>query len=347
MGTLQDRNDRLRSFGIMIQTEYGDRGKLKIRRSDGSLNDDVESGVILDKKYYQGTALRHQETEFNPGILYSFVFPKFDEDRVICPNCGGVGKADSFSSGCPFCGASYNLEYSAKDLGSRAHADYVSHGKVRLLPLALSIGICAVLAILITLLTGRTLRPFDFVKAAAVGVFAGALVGLLWSYVKSKGEITAADAAKKQRQEAMLGTLQAQLGAVGASLSDYTNALVSALETYFFDGRPETADVIDFDVLDYLRHTAGRTPAGELLIETEVLLRPVYVKNGDVRPEEKTLRVLLRKNSAKTEALQPGVNFRACKNCGAALDLRAPRCAYCGAPAAFQKPFLTEKIEAV
>ena len=347
MGTPEDRGKRLKTFNVVIQTEYGDKGKLKLRRSDGTLNDDVESGVILDKKYYQGQTLRHQETEFNPGILYSFVFPKFDEGRVICPNCGGVGTADSFSSGCPFCGASYNLEYSAKDLGSRAHADYVSHKKLRLLPIALSIAVCAALAVLVTLLTGRTLRPFDFCKAAVVGVFIGALAGLIWSYVTIKGEITAADAEKKQRQEAMLHTLQAQLGAAGASLSDYTNALVSELETYFFGGRPETADVIDFDVLDYTSHTVRRSPAGELLIETEVLVRPVFVKNGAVRSEEQTLRVLLKKNSAKSEALAPGVNFRACKNCGAALDLRAPRCAYCGAPTTYQKPFLPEGIEAV
>ena len=83
---------RLADKQIVIVTEYLDGDTVKRRSTDAKENDDVKSGVILDKKYYLGQKLVHQETEFNPGFLYSFSFPAFGDGKVICPNCGGVGE---------------------------------------------------------------------------------------------------------------------------------------------------------------------------------------------------------------------------------------------------------------
>ncbi len=346
MNILRERTSRLERLGVVIQTEYHDRDGLKIRRSDGSVLDDVAGGVVLDKKYYLGQRLKHQETEFNPGVLYSFVFHEYEGGRVVCPNCGGVGKADLFTEGCPFCGSYYNLEYESKDLGSRAHADYVRYGKRSALPILLSIVLCAAAALLITLLSGRTLRPMDAAKGLVVAVLVGAAVGLFWNYRKSRSEITPEDREKKSRQESMLRTMRDRLAAAGSSLSEYTNALVAELETRFFGGAPETADVVDFDVLDYLEHAAADDSPEQACFETEVLLRVIRCRKGEIRPEKSVYRVCLRKNAAAAAPLRPGANFRSCPNCGASLDLTETRCGYCGAPLAYVKPFTAERIQA-
>ena len=105
---------RLLQKNAVIVTDYYDQGTTKIRSSDHTRVDDVGSGVILAKKYYMGGKLLHQETEFNPGMLYSFIFPKLEDGRVQCPNCGGIGEDALFSDGCPYCGAFYNMDYQSE-----------------------------------------------------------------------------------------------------------------------------------------------------------------------------------------------------------------------------------------
>ena len=379
MDTGRKRSERLRGLGVTVQTEYQDQGRLKIRRSDGSIRDDVVSGVILDKKSFCGQTLRRQETEFNPGILYAFVFPTLEGGLVLCPNCGGVGEADDFDDGCPFCGSGYNLAYASEDQGSRSHADYVRHGRARVLPMVLSIAACVVLALAVTLLTGRTLRPFDVVKAVAAGVFFGAAAGFVWILIKSRDRISAGDEAKKARQETELKALKDCLSSAGSNLSEFTNAVDAAVEDWCFGDRTENADVVDFDLLDYLRYAvhggetgpqpdtevqAGSRNAGaeprietevlvrpdagtEPRIETEVLVRLVRLRGGNLRAEQKTLRVRLRKNPFAARRLRPGANFRACPGCGASLDLRDTACAYCGAEIRPETAFVTIGVEAV
>ena len=348
MDTHRRRRERLKRLGVTVQTEYQDQGKLKIRRSDGSVSDDVVSGVILDKKYYCGKLLRHQETEFNPGILYSFTFPAFEDDRILCPNCGGVGKPDIFAEGCPFCGSYYNLKYASEDAGSRANADYVSYGRqIRWRPIVTSIAVCGGLAALISFLSGRTMLPFDALKGLVVGIFVGAFVGLFWSSRSSKESISSEDRAKKLRQETMLKQLRSRLEAADSNLSEYANALDYALEEYYFGDLPGNGDVIDYDLLDYVRQTVSEDTAPELHIETQVLLREVRCRNGKITARKRNVLVRLKKNRTAKERLKPGVNFRSCPNCGASLDLAAPRCGYCGSPVAYEKPFLTEGIEEI
>ena len=71
------QEQRLRQKDTVIVTDYYDNGAARTRSSDHSKTDDVRSGVILAKKYFLRGKLAHQETEFNPGMLYSFVFPYF------------------------------------------------------------------------------------------------------------------------------------------------------------------------------------------------------------------------------------------------------------------------------
>ena len=338
-------DERLRAKDIIVQTEYQDQGRLKIRRSDRKVEDDVVSGVILDKKYYLRQALRHQETEFNPGILYSFVFPTLDGGLVLCPNCGGVGEAKGFSDGCPYCGSYYNLEYDAEDRGSRSHSDYVNYTKDRVLPMVLSILTCVAVVLLITLTSGRTLRPFDFIKGLAAGFLGGAALGFGWIYLRSKGGITDADRQKKARQECELQQLKECLKAAGSSMSEYTNSLVYELEAYFYGDRQENADVIDFDLLDYLSYSVSDDVAAPLQVDAKVLVRVVRFRSGRLRKEEQILSAALQRNESKHQHLKPGTNFRSCPNCGASLDITQTHCSFCGASIKNESPFLLIRMD--
>ncbi len=76
------QEQRLRQKNTVIVTDYYDNGAARTRSSDHTKADDVRSGVILAKKYFLRGKLAHQETEFNPGMLYSFAPTAAGQERT-------------------------------------------------------------------------------------------------------------------------------------------------------------------------------------------------------------------------------------------------------------------------
>ena len=338
---------RLTDKSVVIVSEYLDGQNVKRRATDGKMNDDVKSGVILCKNYFLSGAPIHQETEFNPGILYSFTFPTFDEGRVVCPNCGGVDEIGRFSDGCPYCGAYYNLEYVGKDLGARSHGDYVvPEKKTRALPLLICAAICTVLSMVFTVALSRTARPFDFIKGAVIGMLIGIVVGLIWNAVRNPYVITEKARRKKAEQESSIAAVKKRLEADGDSFSVFTNALSYALNDWFYGAeRAENKDVIDFDILDCLSMTLLGSADSAYRVDASLLLRVVSCKENKVDSKEYDARVGLRRDRSGGYNLKAGLNIRRCPNCGSSVDLSALRCEYCGSDIEYRQPFTVESID--
>ena len=340
---------RLQKTEVRVLTEYYDGGTTKRRNSDGSACDDVISGVILDKKYTLDGRDALCETEFNPGILYSFVFPETSDGQLQCPNCGAVSSRKDFAEGCPYCGAASNLEYAERRAGERDHADYVVHRPMYLiLRLLLCVCIGVGLCLPITLLASRTAFAMDYVKGIFIGVFLGFALFLLRQYVLSKIDIRGYERTKQQRQSRLLQTFQNDLATAGLSLQAFHNGLSIELDQYFYGSKdPLLQAVVDYDILDFRdRHFSGG--ADKLQICTDVQLRTVSVRDGELVSESAWWQVTLqREDKAAALQLHEGINIIECPNCGAKLSVENTHCLYCGTPIAYKRPFSLTSIRRI
>ena len=311
---------RLQKKDALIETDYYDRGAVRIRRSDHTKTDDVNSGVILKKKYYMHGKLMHQETEFNPGMLYSFIFPATEDGRVQCPNCGGIGEDALFADGCPYCGAFYNMDYQKELPGGRDHSDYVvQERKGLLLPLVLIMAVCIVAGMIITVTTGRTSTVFDYGKGALIGGIAGGVIYLIYSGMKYRASLTSKEVKKKHEQDIVMERFLRDLQANG------------------------TRNIIDFDVLDY-RGQNLTAQDGKVYVTTDVSIRLVSGEKDKVWSDETVKRIRLKKSGHAGLHQKAGLNLVKCPFCGASIDLQAKRCSYCGTAFLYERPLNIESV---
>ena len=338
---------RLQTLGVRIVTSYYDDGVTARRSSDGTLCDDVTNGVILDKTYEYGGKTVLRETEFNPGILYSFVFPETADGTLQCPNCGGEGDRDAFSEGCPYCGAAGNLEYAERKEGERAHADCVVPHKGRsflwlLLLIAVGVGICTPLGALFS----RTAFWMDYLKGAGVGLLLGLAAFFVRQFALSRTDIRPQERMKQQRQSSTLETFRQDLARADLSLTAFHNGLSAELNRYFYGSEdPSRAAVADYDILDFSDQKIGNTEQGRLL-SANVQLRIVTAHGAHLASETGVWRVTLRhEDKAPTVRLKGGLNMLSCPHCGATLNVEQPTCAYCGAPIAFRRPLTLVSLQ--
>ena len=337
--------ERLQKKNAVIVTDYYDQGAVKIRSSDHSKTENVRSGVILAKKYYLHGKLLHQETEFNPGLLYSFVFPALEDGRVQCPNCGGVGEDALFSDGCPYCGAFYNMDYQTELPGSREHSDYVlQERKSLLLPLLLIMAVCIAAGTFFTATTGRTSTVFDFGKGALIGGIVGGVIYLIYSAGKYRAALTSKEIKKKNEQDIVLRRFLSELQANGLTMATFINNLNLGLRDYYFGSDSDaTKNIIDFDVLDYRGQNLTRQD-GKVYVSTDVSIRLVSEDKDRVWSDETVKRIRMKKSEPPGLVQKAGLNIVKCPFCGASIDLQAKRCSYCGTAFLYERPLNIESV---
>lgn len=330
---------RLQKLRVRIVTTYYDDGLTKRRSSDGTLCDDVTNAVILDKKYELAGRSALQETEFNPGILYSFVYPETEDGKLHCPSCGGVADRDDFSEGCPYCGAAGNLEYAERKAGERDHADYVVNRSARnvfWLLLFIAIGVGTVLPL--TVLFSRTKLPMDFVKGAAIGLFLGLIAFLVRQYILSKTDIRNSERIKQIRQDTVLQAFTEDLDREGLTLKAFHNGLSAELNRYFYESEDKSLQTVaDYDILDFSNQRIEETADGKQLT-VQVQLRVIKASGSHMTSELGWYRITMRMESKdRTVLLHGGLNMIECPNCGAKVNVEQPNCMYCGSPVTFMR----------
>ena len=347
--TQKDREARLEKHGVTILTEYSDGGAVRRRSSDHKAEDDVDRGVILDKQYFRGAQKLLQETEFNPGILYSFRFPRLEDGRIRCPNCGAVEEEAKFSFGCPYCGTFYNLEYKQKNLGTREHSDYaVKDKKTGLLPVLVCFAPCIALMLLVFYAVSRTHTVFDLIKGLAIGLLLGAAAYLLLFYRRSGTAVTREGIQKKARQDQLLPVFEKALAEMGLTPVEFVNLLHGQLSKYYFGPNSEKReDVIDFDVLDYREQTVRRRGGRPVQISLLLDMRLIRDDGNALTSRELVQRAWLERKKTNGAVVMPETNILSCPNCGASNDLSAETCVYCGTPTAWKSPLVLTRLEPV
>ena len=262
------QTDALKEYGVSIQTEFWENHNIRIRSTDHSYNDDVKDGIILQKKYYRDGALAHIEKDFNPLIKYTYLGGRDALKSFVCPNCGyeasgadgfgadgtgktkggsgadssgaddGVeGKKDYTGDGCPYCGASYNLEYADRKEGAQYFADRESKNTgYYIAALIICFAVCLPVSFLIVRATGRTFLFFDKLKAVVFGVVP-ALLLFYGFFVTHAFVITRLAERRYERQTELIRKFEKDLGGMGISLSTFYNNLYSELRYLLYGSR--------------------------------------------------------------------------------------------------------------
>ena len=341
--TLHERRLKLRDAAIV--TDYYDNGAVKSRSSDHTRTDDVTSGVILAKKYYLHGELLHQETEFNPGMLYSFVFPQTQDGKIKCPNCGGVGENALFADGCPYCGAFYNMQYQSETLGKNEHSDYVIARRTRLLlPPVLILAVSIAIGMFMTVSTGRTATIFDYGKGAILGAAAGGLIYLVYAAFRSRAALTSEEMRKKHEQDLVLERFRKDLADHDLTVDTFVNCLSLGLRDYYYGSESEeTADIIDFDILNY-RDQQCILQDGNIYVNTGISIRYVRTDGEKIWSKETQKRIRLKKSGHTGQGAKAGLNITTCPYCGASIDLTAKKCSYCGTAFVYERVLCVESV---
>ena len=321
----QFQDKRLRKYNVNIKTKFLDGDKHKERNSDDSHNDDIKSGIILEKDYYVGGILNKKENIFDSRILYNYEFDS--EEEIICKNCGVNGKAADFeNNGCPYCGSSYNIEYDTKELGSKNYYDYVVKDRKYIMKVLIKDLIISLIIIGIYILTtSRTMYFFDILKIVVGTLILGLILFIFFYYMDAK-MILPSIKAKKEKQNDLQREFWERMEEKKVDKIQFFNNLVYLLrELYYSDKYP---NVIDFDIIDYDNYKDVYID-NDMFVDITLDIRIVSFDKGKIvsKREEKTYRL---KRLNEFRELKGGINFIKCPSCGHSIDVTLSECSYCG-----------------
>ena len=326
---------KLKDFGINIKTKYFVGNKIYERNTDDSINDDIISGIRLEKDYYIDKNLVHKETEFDSRIEYTFISKKLENKDYSCLNCGMQTKLKKFADGCPYCKTHYNIDYADKDLGSKYYYDRVLRNTsyrifIGVVDLIISITLC----FFFIKATSRTFNTFDISKVFIYGLILSMILYYLF-YILDAYVILSIIKRYKDNQN------QKQMDFWDKTNFDkktfFNNLNYEVSKYYYFK-----ENIIDFDILDYIEFNIF-TKKGTQYIKVLAEVRVVYYNMGKIKSKFTKQEYLLKKNHHQKLEIKDGINMIKCHNCGASIDVTKGRCSYCQTEIKYLQEWILEE----
>lgn len=317
---LSDRfyTKRLNEFGIRALTTYFSNGSNIVTDSAAGENPDVCDAIKIEKDYRRGGQSMLKLHKFDPRIKYTFM----DATTASkCPNCGA--DIDAHSHCCPYCGSTYNMDYTTKDLGTKYHTDLVMNSNTyKYITLAVDIIFSFIISYIYIKTTGRTFYAWDFGKVLVGTALLSLIFYYLFYYIDSVMVLLPIKI-YKQRINNQQTEFWAANGNKISKPTFFTN-LNYELQKFYFE-RPENRAIVDFDFVDYTTIKLN----GENRVSIDLLLREVYYTDGKLKVRQVSKNVVLER-ADRDYKLETGKVYLKCKNCGATVDPFAQECPHCG-----------------
>ena len=316
--------ERLKKYNINIKTKYMDGDKILERNTDNSLNNNIHSGIILEKDYYCRGQLLKKENIFDSRMLYSY---EFNNDKTItCNNCGMTGDIDEFSLGCPYCHTNYNIEFDNKELGSKHYYDLVtkSHGYI-FITFIIDFIICFIFSLILVLSTSRTFYLFDVLKVVIITILLSFLLFYVFYYFDAfliAPSVRRKKEKQNRRQELFWNKMRENNF---DKIKFYNNFIFDLRKLYYSDKYP---NIIDFDIIDYNSFNLYNKD-NKTYVEVCIEIRIVEFVNGKINSYIKNETYKLLHQSLDKE-LSGGINLIKCHNCGCSINVLDNKCSYCG-----------------
>lgn len=315
------QQEKLNKYGINIKTKYIVDKKIYERNTNGSVNDDITSGVRCLKEYYINNKMVHKEQEFDTRIEYTYLMNNKDEEQYKCPNCGIVGKVKEFMDGCPYCGTSYNIDYVEKDLGSKYHYDRVlKSNKYKIITLLIDVIISMILSLVFIYVTSRTFNIYDISKVVIYGLIMS-LILYFFFYTIDAFIILGPIKRIKDKQN------KKQIDFWNRTKIDkkvFFNNLNYEISKYYYS----LDNIIDFDVIDYVEFNEY-SKDDLLYVDVTCDNRLVYYEDGKITSKMVKDVFTMKRHDDGVIELKDGINLIKCNNCGASIDATKGVCEYC------------------
>lgn len=319
----QAQTKRLKEKGINIKTKYKVGEEVREKNTDNSKNDQITSGIILEKDYYKGVLLK-KETIFDSRMLYTYELNM--GQTVICNNCGMTSTLEEFNDACPYCHSAFNVDYENKELGSKHYFDWVVKNKSYIIKTyILDFLVSLVITAFIILPNSRTFYIFDILKVVIGAILISLILFYVFYYVDASILLPWIKA-KKEKQNQKQRDFWNRMNSYNIDKIKFFNNLNYELREYYYGEKNQ--DIIDFDILDYTNFEEFQKEEN-FYIKVTIDIRLVRYGNNKItsKEEEKTYTL---KRVKEFQELQGGINQIACPSCGASIDRSKPNCSYCG-----------------
>lgn len=328
-------NKKLKEYGINIKTKYIVGNRIYERNTDGSVNDDIISGIRCEKDYYIDKKLVHKEKEFDSRIEYTFISKEMEDKEYKCPNCGMQSKLKNFVDGCPYCRTYYNIDYTDKDLGSKYHYDRVlRNNSYRIITGVVDLIISIIICFFFIKYTSRTFNGVDILKVFIYGLILSMILYyffyILDAYIILE-PIKRYKDNQNQKQKDFWNRTKID------KKSFFNNLNYEVRKLYYSKN-----NVIDFDVLDYVEfHNFKKDNKQYIKVLAEI--RIVYYDMLSIKSKITKEEYLFKKNPNEKLELKDGANIIKCHNCGASIDATKTACDYCHAEIKYLQEWILEK----
>jgi RNA polymerase subunit RPABC4/transcription elongation factor Spt4 len=316
--------EKLNKYGVVINTRYKSGSKQLEVSSDGNITNDIGNGIVLEKKYILNGKLNYKINRFDPRIHYMFINNKEMYKDTNCPNCGAILKHDM--DNCEYCGTHYNIEYDAKDLGSKNTYDNVIHSnKYVFITLIIDFIISGMIVFTYIYSHSRTFNFYDISKALIGTIIVTGLLYYIF-YILDAYIVLLPIKRYKQNQNKKQLSFWNNMINMGIDRSKFYNNFNYELNKYYY---LSDNNIIDYDIIDYLDFK-NKEENNQVVVITTILVREVYIENNKIKSREVKKEFRLRRNIKIGEEIKPGINIRACHGCGASIDVTKDTCEYCG-----------------
>lgn len=328
-------NKKLKQYGINIKTKYIVGHNIYERNTNNEINDDITSGIRCEKDYYIGNNLVHTEKDFDSRIEYTFISKDQEEQDYKCPNCGMKSKLKDFVDGCPYCGTSYNIDYTNKDLGSKYHYDHVlKNPTYRIVTAIIDLIISIIICYFFIKNTSRTFNSVDITKVFIYGLILSIILYYIFYSLDAYIILTPIKNYKDKQNQKQI---------------DFWNRIKIDKKNFFNNFNYEVRkhyyskdNIIDFDVLDYLNFNDYEKNNNQY-IEVLAEVRIVYYDNGKITSKITKEQYVFRKNVNEKLELKDGVNLIKCHNCGSSIDVNDGKCSYCHTEIKYLQEWILEE----
>ncbi len=315
------QQEKLAKYKLNIKTKYIVGDEILERNTDNSHNDDITSGIRVQKEYYLNNKLIHTEKQFDSRIEYTFISQEEEDKDYTCPNCGLTAKIKTFIDGCPYCKTYYNVDYIDKELGSKHHYDQVLRSNLyRVITFIADLIISLILSYFFIKYTSRTFNSYDISKVLIYGVVLALILYYLFYILDAYIVLTPIKKYKDKQNEKQIEFWNR----TGIDKKNFFNNLNYEIRNYYY----KETNIIDYDVIDYLSFQEFERK-GQLHVAVKLESRLVYFKNNKIKSKYVIKTYILRQDKADTLHLDKGANIITCHNCGASISAIAEECDYC------------------
>jgi len=322
------QNNRLREHGINIETTYKSEAGILIKNINNSINDNINKGIILEKKYIRNGKIICNIFNFDPRIEYTFIKSIEEEKEISCPNCGNTEVAKNFISGCPYCGTNYNIDYNNKDLGTKYHYDRaINSNNYIKITLLVDIFICLIFMFFYIHNTGRTFNIYDISKIIIFGLVLAIVLFYIF-YMIDTIIVILPIKIYKDRLNANQISFWERMRSKGIDKKTFFNNFNYELQQFFYNDKNEN-NIIDYDIVDYIKLNEITDENDNFYIEVVVRIRVISYQDNKINSKIKKRTFILKKNNTKLKKLHNGINIINCHNCGAPIDVTKKECDYC------------------